>query len=470
MNESEHEPGQSETGYSDDLGRHQAELDAFWRELAQGRAPLPAALEIPAGRVARGEVTPPPSKSISHRYFNLALLTGRAITVERPLAAEDIALFARALEVCGLGVERGADWVRITPKVDLEQPAERTVECGNAGTMFRFLTATLSTLPGRWVLDGTPRLRERPIAPLIAALRALGAEIECLERVGHAPLRIRGGSLRGGRCQLDASSSSQYLSALLMAGLRAKEPIEIEVQALTSHPYIAITADAMRAFGFPLQPARAGRWRSEPMSLAAAARAPERVRVEADLSAAAYPAAAAAITGGQVSIRGIRADTAQGDRRLLEVLAEMGSHVRWLEDGVEVKGAASVGVDLDLSDIPDQVPTVAAVACFARSQSRIRNVAHLRVKESDRLAAIAVELSKAGFSATEQSDGLRITGLRNGVAVAPISIDAHDDHRIAMSLALVGLRRPGLSILEPTVVGKSYPTFWRDLASLLFPP
>jgi 3-phosphoshikimate 1-carboxyvinyltransferase len=453
--------------------REDPALEQLWLGLARGDAALPEVLEVPAGRVARGSVTPPASKSVSHRYLNLALLCDREMTVENPLAADDIALLTQALIACGVKVERLREGVHLVPSSATRAAAEpRRIECGNAGTMFRFFTATLTTLPGVFVLDGTPRLRERPIAPLVDALRALGAGIEYLEDDGHAPLRIQGQTLRGGRCQLDASSSSQYLSALLMAAVRAAAPIEIEVQALTSEPYVAITLAALENFGLPVPTHSQGCWRVAPSQAQVLRGGPGRVRVESDLSAAAYPAAAAAITGGAVTIRGVDARSVQGDRRLFEVLAAMGARVRWTDDTLVVEGGPLRGVTADLSDIPDQVPTVAAVACFAGSRTRIDNVAHLRVKESDRLAAMAIELGKAGFLVEERSDGLTIepaiAAERGPGVVAPCAIDAHDDHRIAMSLALVGLRRPHLSVRDPIVVGKSYPGFWHDLASLLF--
>lgn len=449
--------------------RAASEAGATWRALARGEDALPEILEVPAGCVAEGAITPPPSKSISHRYLTLALLSGREITVENPLQAEDIDLLSRALSACGVKVEAVNAGLHLAPApaVARDLGATTRIECGNAGTMFRFLTATLTTLPGVFVVDGTPRLRERPIAPLVDALRSLGAGIEYLSAEGHAPLRIQGSSLRGGRCRLDASSSSQYLSALLMAGLRARESIEVELQALASAPYVGITLEALRSFGLRVPREARGVWKVEPMGPSELLHGPRRVRVESDFSAAAYPGAAAAITGGRVLIRGVRRDSAQGDRRFFDVLQAMGASVQWQGEQVVVGGGALHGVTVDLCDIPDQVPTVAAVACSAGSPTRIDNVAHLRVKESDRLAAMSIELKKAGYSVEERSDGMTVEpGPIHDRE--PCEVETHDDHRIAMSLALVGLRRPLLRIRSPSVVGKSYPGFWRDLAVLLF--
>lgn len=434
------------------------------------------AVWIPAGRRARGRVTPPSSKSLSHRAFNLALLAGAEVVVERPLQADDIAHFLAALQALGQGVEERYDAegrlleVRVTPG---PPPAGAEVYCGAAGTLYRFLVATLAALPGDWRLDGVERLRERPVGPLLAALRPLGAEIESLGTGGdgYAPLRIRGRRLRGGRTTLDAGASSQYLSAVLMAALVAEGPVEIAVDALTSAPYVDLTLNMIERFSGRVE-ARAEGFRVLP-----GLTAPARVRVEADASAACYPAAAAALTGGEVTVAGISASSRQGDRGFLDLLAEMGAEVAWGGDGeggegVTVRGTGGLrAVDADLSAMPDQVPTLAALAPFARGVTRIRNVPHLRLKESDRLAAMARELGRVGAEVEELADGLVIPGKwADGTPPAtaePCRVDSHDDHRIAMSMALVGLARPGVAVSSPGVVAKSYPGFWRDLAALV---
>jgi 3-phosphoshikimate 1-carboxyvinyltransferase len=426
------------------------------RRLADG------AVLVAAGGVARGRVTPPPSKSLSHRAFNLALLAGEELTVERPLQAADTHLFRTALATLGWTVEARGDDVHLTPG---ERPPSAEIVCGNAGTMYRFLVATLAALPGDWRLDGVPRLRERPVGPLVTALRRLGAEIDS-ERHGHAPLAIRGRRLASGRTRLDAGASSQYLSALLMAGLVAEGEIEIEVEALTSAPYVDLTTDLVARFGGDAEATATG-WRVRP-----GLSSPGRLRVEGDWSAACYPAAAAALTGGRVTLDGMAADSRQGDRRFLELLREMGAAVTLGEDGtIEVAGTGALrALTADGSAIPDQVPTLAALAPFAAGVTRIKNVHHLRIKESDRLAAMAGELARVGAAVEELEDGLVIPGVwADGVPAAPpepFRVDPRDDHRIAMALALVGLRRPGVAVADPHVVAKSYPGFWRDLAAL----
>jgi 3-phosphoshikimate 1-carboxyvinyltransferase len=273
---------------------------------------------------------------------------------------------------------------------------------------------------------------------------------------------IQGGSLRGGEVTLDARESSQYLSALLMAGHRAAQPVGIAVPQLVSAPYVELTIQALAAFGGRVE--RSGdTWRVAPAPLAA-----DRFEVEGDFSAACYPAAAAALTGGEVSLEGLHPASAQADRGFFEILRKMGARVRLSEKSLSVAGLSLRAVDCDLSDMPDQVPTLAALAPFASGTTRIRNVRHLRLKESDRLRAMAVELTALGAEVTELEDGLVIPGVwvEHDPPATPVTVDPHGDHRIAMSLALVGLRRPGVSIADPGVVGKSYPSFWTDFAAL----
>jgi 3-phosphoshikimate 1-carboxyvinyltransferase len=426
-------------------------------------------------------VTPPPSKSVTHRYLNLTLLSGREATIRRPLLAEDTWLFLDALAAMGWRVEASEEAARLAPPVAPGRDAsgEAEISCGNAGTLLRFLTATLAVLPGRWRLDGTPRLRERPVGPLVTALRELGARIEPGEAGGspyRAPLVVHGGALPGGRATLDAGESSQYLSALLMAALRAAGPVELAVPALTSRPYVALTRDAIRRFTPPgtADPVEelAGGYRVRP----ARPVPPPDLVVEGDFSAACYPAAAAALTGGRVVLEGLAPDSAQGDRGFLDLLARMGARVAWRGERLEVEGRDLVALEVDLSALPDQVPTLAALAPFAIGVTRIYNVSHLRIKESDRLRALAVGLGRLGVPVEELPDGLLIPGCWAGGAPParvgspagePVTLDPVGDHRIAMSFALVGLRRPGVAVAHPEVVAKSYPGFWRDLDALL---
>lgn len=433
--------------------------------------PLPDPYPVRRAAAVSGVVEPPGSKSISHRALNLTLIGRRSATIENLLDADDIAAFRAVLVAMGWRLRAvSGSGLRVEPQQkDGSQRAVR-LDCRSAGTLLRLLVASCAVTPGEWILDGSPRLRERPIGPLVAALRQLGAEIEDLGRPGCAPVRVRGRELVGGRVEIDAGASSQYVSALLMAALNADGPIELLVPFLVSSPYVDTTLEVMADFGAPVEVRRDGQareFRVEP-------RRPElvngRYRVAGDDSAAAYPAAAAAICGGSVRLRGLSPVATQGDRAFLGLLERMGARVKATEEEIRVEADGSLNaVDCDLSAMPDQVPTLAAAAAFANGTTWIRNVAHLRIKESDRLAAVATELRRAGVAVDELADGLRIDGSPGLVAPpgAPrIPVRTYDDHRIAMSMALVGMRRGGLSIRRPEVVGKSYPGFWRDLSGI----
>lgn len=432
-----------------------------------------AARPIPAGRRAEGAVAPPPSKSVTHRYLDLVLLSGEPARLARPLLAEDTRLFLEVLATLGWSVALADDAAELRPPA--APPASAELFCGNAGTLFRFVAASAATVPGRWRIDGTPRLRERPAGPLVAALRSLGAEVAGAgPGGGYAPLSVVGATLRGGATRLDAGESSQYLSALLMAALRAPEPTEVRVHALTSRPYVELTRAAIRRFcgrapgGDPVSEVE-GAFRVLPYRPVP----PPDLVVEGDWSAACYPAAAAALTGGRVRLTGLDPASPQGDRGFLDLLARMGAGVSWTGDGAVVEGRGLEAIEVDLSAMPDQVPTLAALAPFARGTTRIYNVSNLRIKESDRLNAMADGLSRSGVPVEELPDGLLVPGCWSAPGGPPpgeaVVLDPAGDHRIAMSLALLGLRRSGVAVAAPEVVGKSYPGFWRDLDSLVGP-
>lgn len=414
--------------------------------------------------VVRGAVTPPPSKSWTQRCLDLALLAGRPCRLVRPLEAEDTWAFATAMEALGWRLERAEGAWELTPP---QRPPERArIDCQASGTMYRLLVAALAVLSGEWTVDGVPRLRQRPIAPLVDALRALGAEIDYLAGEGGAPLRIVGGRVAGGRCRLDAGESSQYLSALLLAGAATAGGITVDVEALTSRPYVDLTVAALERFGGRVT------WHGpHTVEVAPCALRADEVEIEPDASAACYPAAAAALTGGRMLLRGVLRTSGQGDVAFLDLLVRMGAEVRWGSEGVEVSGTGRLrGVDADLGALPDQGPTLAALAPFASGTTVLRGVAHLRHKESDRLGAMATELRRLGATALETADGLRIEGTwAEGAPSTSTEVETHGDHRIAMSLALLGLRRPGVVVRSPEVVAKSYPRFWDDLEDWLAP-
>ena len=428
------------------------------RSLSSTREPCP----IPSGAAIRGTVKVPPSKSLTQRFVNLAFLARQPVVLENPLRSEDTELFATALSRAGYEVTLGEDSVEIGPG---PIPASAELFCGNNGTMLRFLTASLTTTPGVWQLDGSDRLRKRPLGPLVEALRQLGAQIQFLEKEGFAPLRIQGDSLEGGRTEIDAGLSSQFASAILMAATSARQAVELRVRSLTSAPYLDLTLDTLAHFQARVESLGAETWEVSPGRLQGG-----RWTMEGDFSAAAYPAAAAALTAGRVRIEGVSPQSKQGDRRFLEVLARMGARVEWLAGTLQVTGASRLqSVNMDFSDMPDQVPTLAALAPFAVGTTTIDNVPHLRLKESDRLAAMATELRRLGAELDELPAGLKVSGswAEGPVPSDEVQVETYGDHRIAMSLAICGLRRPGVVVKEPAVVAKSYPEFWCDLDGLI---
>jgi 3-phosphoshikimate 1-carboxyvinyltransferase len=419
-------------------------------------------VRVASGKRVSGSLRVPPSKSVTQRYLALALLSRQPVILEHPLVAEDTRRFLAAMRALGWQTLEQADRVELVPGT---MPPRAEIDCGDNGTMLRFLMPALATLSGDWRLDGSERLRQRPVGPLAEAMRPLGAGVEWLGREGFAPLGVSGGSLEGGHTHLDAGLSSQFLSALLLAGCRARKPVSIEVLAMTSTPYVELTLAAMAELGAEVEQLEDRGFRVTPTELRGG-----RLRVEGDFSAAAYPAAAALVTGGEVELQGLEPGSRQGDRGFLKVLGRMGAEIEWRDKSVVVAaGRRLSAVDLDLSSMPDQVPTLAALAPFAQGTTRIRNVPHLRFKESDRLAAMATELRRLGAEVVETEDGLEIPGLwaKTTPPDDEVIVDGHGDHRVAMSLALTGLRRPGVSVANPGVVSKSYPLFWSDLEGLL---
>jgi 3-phosphoshikimate 1-carboxyvinyltransferase len=417
---------------------------------------------VPAGSRVSGRLRPPSSKSLTQRFYNLASLAPGPTEVVRPLRSADCEHFLAGLVAVGCALEESAERVLITPPTAAGQGL---VQCGASGTMMRFLAAALCGLPGRWELDGEARLRQRPLAELLRALGSLGGRVRSTARPGFLPLEIAGGALAGGRVEVAAHESSQFVSALLMAGAASEAGVTVEVRGLVSAPYVALTEHALGLFGVETEHPAAGVLRVPPNRLQGGA----SLTVEADVSAACYPAAGAALSGGDVTIEGVARGSAQGDLAFFDLLADMGASVDWLDGAVRVTGTGSLrAVDVDLAGLPDQAPTLAALAPFAAGTTRIRNVAHLRFKESDRLTAMTRELRRLGADVTEHPDGWSIAGVWAAAAPPdePVAVEVDDDHRIAMSCALVGLRRPGVSICRPLVVAKSYPDFWRDLSRL----
>jgi len=416
------------------------------------RGPLAASVRVPG------------SKSISNRVLLLAGLADGSSELTGVLDSDDTQVMIAALRALGAQVVADGDTLRITGTAGRPAVPSAPLDVRASGTAARFLTAALALVPGACVLDGVARMRQRPIGELVNALRALGVDVVAQGPGGCPPVRCQGGAPFGGEVVIDASRSSQYVSALLQIGPYAapSRPLVVKLAhgVLASRPYVDVTLQTMRAFG-----AHAGFTDERTLQVEAArGYRGQRYEVEPDASTAAYFFAAAAIAGGRVRVEGLPGDSTQADMGLLSVLERMGCTVTRAPGFVEVasSGGPLAPVDVDMNAMPDAVLAAAVTALFARGPSHIRNVGHLRIKESDRLASLQSELQKLGARATVEGDSLAITpGSLHGARIATF-----DDHRMAMAFALVGLRVPDVRILDPGCVSKSWPGYFTALDAL----
>jgi 3-phosphoshikimate 1-carboxyvinyltransferase len=403
----------------------------------------------------------PGSKSITNRALTLGALAHGRTVIEGALFSDDTLLMAIGLRALGLVVEADPEGERFTVwgQGGRIPAADASIDAGNAGTVARFLTAAAALGSGRYLIDGSPRMRERPIGDLVAALRALGGDLEAPS--GAPPVLIRGRGLAGGKAAVRGEASSQFLSALLLVAPLARGAVELTTEGgLVAAPYVDMTVEMMRAFG--ADPRRAGNvFRITPGRYDARAYV-----VEPDASSASYFFAAAAITGGRVAVPGLTRNSLQGDLEFVDVLVRMGCEASWSEAGVSVSGPQRLrGVDVDLNRISDMTMTLAAMAPFADGVVRIRNVAHIRRQESDRLAALATELRRLGQEVRELPDGLEI----HPRPLRPALVQTYGDHRIAMAFAVTGLRAGEVTIADPECVRKTFPDFFARLDRVAAP-
>jgi 3-phosphoshikimate 1-carboxyvinyltransferase len=377
------------------------------------------------------------------------------------LDSDDTRVMIQGLGQLGFGVDHDLQQqtVRIVGGGGRVPAAAADLRVGNSGTTVRFLTALLTLGHGIFRLDGTARMRERPIGDLLHALRQLGADAVSELGTGCPPVVVRAQGLPGGRAEVAGDISSQFLSALLMAAPCASGPVELSVRGeLVSRPYVAMTVRVMEAFGVSVSSA----WDPPFRIPAGQTYRATSYAIEPDASAASYFFAAAAVAGGRVTVEGLSRASLQGDVAFCDCLRQMGCEVTEGENRLTVTGKPLRGIDVDMNAISDTVQTLSAVALFAAGPTTITHVGHVRHKETDRLAALATELRKFGAAVEERADGLRITpGALHGA-----EIDTYDDHRMAMSLALVGLKVPGVVIRDPGCTAKTYPRFFEDLRSL----
>ena len=411
--------------------------------------------EVQPKRIRDGTVRPPGSKSITNRALIAAGLAVGDSTIVDPLRSDDTDAMLECIRRMGVGVRVGDCEFRVSSRGRLRGGR---LDARASGTTARFVTAAATLAGGPSLVDGTPRMRERPIGPLVDALRALGGTVEAASGK-FPPVRVAGGGLAGGRIGIDGSGSSQFVSAVLLSAPRAEATVTLELgDVVVSKPYLDTTLEVMAAFGAE------ARW-LDPATITVAPTGYQATRfpVEADASAAVYPWAAAAITGAAITVEGIDPASTQADMAALRILERMGCRVASGRRGITVSGPEVLsGIDADLNDCPDASLGLAVVAAFASVPSRFTNIANLRIKETDRLAALENELARLGARVVTGPDWISITPGRP----RPARIRTYDDHRMAMAFAVAGLVQPGIVIEDPACVAKTWPGFFGMLEGL----
>jgi 3-phosphoshikimate 1-carboxyvinyltransferase len=418
-------------------------------------------IEIKPRAHFKAQVNIPGSKSTTQRALIMAALAEGDSLLQGPLLSEDTRYLVEALTLLGAGIEdQGGDMVVQGTRGRITNP-HQALYLGNNGTAMRLLTTVVSLGKGDFLLTGAARLLERPIQPLLTALNSIGVKAQSQDQDGFPPVIIQARGLPGGRVRLSNIESSQYVSSLLISSPYGKEGLALELQGpIPSRPYVEMTVTLMTLFGVEVIQDTPDHFlikrnqRYQGMTC----------QIEGDVSSASYFFLAAALCQGRVRVRPVFSRTLQGDIGLLPILEALGCRVRRGEDWVEVEGGklGTGDYSFDLGDMPDMVPTLAMLAACRPGRTIIKNVAHLRLKESNRLAALVTELHKTGIKAEEIEDGLRIEGSRPHGA----EIETYNDHRIAMSFAILGLTVPGIKIKDPSCVQKSFPGFWDELEKL----
>jgi 3-phosphoshikimate 1-carboxyvinyltransferase len=429
--------------------------------MVESRARSGSYLVRPAEGPIRGRAAPPGSKSYTNRALVLAALARGKSVLEGALHSDDTLHMARGLAALGFAVthdERSARFEVVGGGGTL--PAKQaSVFVGNSGTTARFLTAMMALGHGAYELDGNEAMQKRPIQPLLDAMAQLGAKATSLRSNGCPPIRVDADGLPGGTARMPGGISSQYFSALLLAAPCTEKGITVEVDGdLKSKPYIEVTAQAMNAFGASMSRDDFRRFEVKPGAYRATTYA-----VEPDASAASYFFAAAAVTRGTVVVSGLGSRSLQGDLGFVRILEKMGCRVSQTESETEVTGPDKLrGVEVDMSNLSDTAQTLAAIAPFAGGPVRVTGIGFIRKKETDRVGAVVKELKKLGIRAEEESDGFVVyPGIPR-----PGAVETYDDHRMAMSFAVTGLAAPGIRILDPGCVSKTFPRFFEVLESL----
>ncbi|WP_112477849.1 3-phosphoshikimate 1-carboxyvinyltransferase [Vibrio variabilis] len=411
-----------------------------------------------------GTVNLPGSKSVSNRALLLAALAEGTTTLTNLLDSDDIRHMLNALTKLGVEYQLSDDKTQCVVKglgKAFTVDAATELFLGNAGTAMRPLAAALCLGQGEFVLTGEPRMKERPIGHLVDALVEAGADITYLESEHYPPLKINGTGLKGGHVKIDGSISSQFLTAFLMSAPLAKADVTIEIVGdLVSKPYIDITLHIMKQFGVEVENQN---YQQFVVKSGQQYRSPGQFLVEGDASSASYFLAAAAIKGGEIKVTGIGKNSIQGDIHFADALEKMGADIEWGDDYILCRKGELVGIDMDYNHIPDAAMTIATTALFAKGTTAIRNVYNWRVKETDRLAAMATELRKVGAKVEEGEDYIIVEPTSE---LKHAAIDTYDDHRMAMCFSLVALSDTPVTINDPKCTSKTFPDYFDKLAGL----
>jgi len=413
-----------------------------------------------------GEINLPGSKSLSNRALLLAALAKGTTTLTNLLDSDDIRHMLNALKKLGVNYQLSTDKTKcvvegIGRAFNTSELGELELFLGNAGTAMRPLCAALCLGQGEYVLTGEPRMFERPIGSLVEALQQAGAEVTYLKDENYPPLKIKGTGLKGGNIQIDGSVSSQFLTAFLMSAPMASENTTIEIVGeLVSKPYIKITLQIMSDFGIEVDNEN-GEYQKFTIKGGQTYTAAGNYLVEGDASSASYFLAAAAIGGGTIKVTGIGRNSVQGDIQFADALEAMGANIEWGDDYIKASKGELTAVDMDFNHIPDAAMTIAVAALFAKGVTRITNVYNWRVKETDRLYAMATELRKVGAFVVEGHDFIEVTAPDK---IKHAEIDTYDDHRIAMCFSLVALSGTSVTINDPKCTSKTFPDYFEKLA------
>lgn len=411
-----------------------------------------------------GEVNLPGSKSLSNRALLLAALAEGTSKITNLLESDDTRHMLNALKILGVNYQLSEDKTECVIEGNggaFEHSEEIELFLGNAGTAMRPLTAALCLGVGRYHMTGEPRMEERPIGHLVDALRQAGAKISYEKNEGYPPLTIDADGLEGGEVEIDGAISSQFLTALLMAAPLIENDTTIKIKGeLVSKPYIDITLDIMKDFGVTVENSDYQVFR---VKGGQSYKAVESFMVEGDASSASYFLAAAAIKGGRVKVTGIGKKSIQGDIRFADVLEKMGAEVEWGDTYIAVSRGELHAIDMDFNHIPDAAMTIATTALFAEGTTTLRNIYNWRVKETDRLTAMATELRKVGAEVEEGEDYLKVTP---PAVLKHAAIDTYDDHRMAMCFSLLALDPASVTINEPECTAKTFPTYFNVLESI----